>query len=120
MAIPPRKDSLSQRQKGRPTPQHHWGEGERQLRDYLDRCYMEEEGAKGGTHVLYGIVVIGRWAKFYIYEGQTGELALMDGKEGAFHVKSDAGIVTRRLEYIKGSSSSERLLDLLHSPSGNY
>lgn len=77
-------------------------------------------GGEGGAHVLYGIVAIGRWAKFYSYEGQTGKLALMDGEEGPFHVKSNADTVTRRLEYIKGSSSSERLLDLLNSQSRNY
>lgn len=85
-----------------PTQPRHWRDGERQLKNYLEECYREEEEGGGSTHVLYGIVAIGRWAKFYFYEKQSGELAHMEGEERPFHVERDADIVIARLEHIKG------------------
>lgn len=80
-----------------PTPESHWRDAEGQLKGYLDRCYREE----GGTDILYGIVAIGRWAKFYVYEGQSGELELMDDEEEPFHVMKNADVIIDRLERIK-------------------
>lgn len=81
---------------GRETGLAGWHEGELQLNRYLGAMVNQ-------SSQLYGIVAIGKWAKFYKFNKRSGYVEFLKRYEKPLHVKEKVTLIRRRLEWMKSN-----------------